>query len=83
MESSFESSGRTDHRWCSFSLSVVQKAGVIFECLNASKLSRSSKVKLTLYLALLSLQLKYYLVLVLSTLQMDIDELEGTQRRAT
>lgn len=61
---------------------MVQKASVIFECLNVRELSRSSEVKLTLHLALVRLLLEYYLVLV-STLQMDIDELEGIQRRAT
>lgn len=82
-KSSEGSSGRKS--WgprSSCSLSVVQKACVIFECLNVRELSRSSEVKLTLHLALVRLLLEYYLVLV-SMLQMDIDELEGIQTRAT
>lgn len=51
---------------------MIQKRGVIFEGLNARELSRS-KVKLSLYLGLVRLLLEYYLVLV-STLQMDVDE---------
>lgn len=54
----------------------------IFEHLNGRELSRGSEVKLTLHLALVRLLLEYCLVLV-STLQMDIDELEGIQRRTT
>lgn len=61
---------------------MVQKAGVTFEHLNVRELSRGREVKLTLHLALVRLLLEYYLVLV-STLQMDIDELEGIQRRTT
>lgn len=61
---------------------MVQKARVTFEHLNVRELSRDSEVKLTLHLALVRLLLEYYLVLV-STLQMDIDELEGIQRRTT
>lgn len=61
---------------------MVQKASVTFEHLNVRELSRGSEVKLTLHLALVRLLLEYYLVLV-STLQMDIDELEGIQRRNT
>lgn len=59
-----------------------KKAGVTFVHLNVRELSRGSEVKLTLHLALVRLLLEYYLVLV-STLQMDIDELEGIQRRTT
>lgn len=59
---------------------MIQKPSVIFEGLNARELSRS-KVKLSLHLGLVRLLLEYYLVLV-STLQMDIDELKGIQRRA-
>lgn len=59
---------------------MIQKPSVIFEGLTARELSRS-KVKLSLHLELVRLLLEYYLVLV-STLQMDIDELKGIQRRA-
>lgn len=58
------------------------KPPLIFAYLSVRDLSRSSEDKLTLHLALVRVLLEYSLVLV-STLQMDIDELEGIQRRAT
>lgn len=78
-------SGRKKKSWGVVAFMFTEhgsKSSVIFEYLNVRELSRSSEDKLTLQLALVRFLLKYCLVLV-STLQMDIDELEGFQRRAT